>query len=384
MAEGGMTIAASAEAKRCGVNMTRAAEARRLCPDITLLQARPARYVKLHEAVKQSIEKHVPITTTYSIDEWAVRLLGPEREPAEAEALARRVKRQIFEDFDGALPCSVGLAPSRLLAKTACELHKPDGLTTLTMDEMPEKLASMKLSDIPGIGEGMDTRLRAADVDTPGKLWEMSRADCRRVWGSVQGEYFWSGFHGVDPVEPATRRRSMGHAHILPPKYRNLDGAYAILTRLLCKAAMRCRRDGYFAHRLRAHVSFESKLSWIDEIELPGVNDTPSVVEHLERLWMRGPGRWAEVAGVNEGFSTPKKVSVDLGGLASSSSTPGNLFPGADRPQRLSAALDAINLKFGPKIGRNAIYPGSMAAVAAYVMDDKIAFGRIPEEGIRM
>ncbi|MEM7626506.1 MAG: type VI secretion protein ImpB [Planctomycetota bacterium] len=376
LADGGMTIAASYEAKRCGVSMTRAAEARRLCPDITLLQARPARYVELHEAVKASIEKHLPITTTYSIDEWAVRLMGDERDPSHALALARRIKAQIAADFDGALPCSVGLAPSRLLAKTACECRKPDGLTVLTMDRMPGVLASMELRDIPGVGGGMDQRLRQNDVTTPAELWALSRADCRRIWGSVQGEYFWSGFHGVDPVEPTTHRRSMGHAHILPPKLRTEAGAYGILTRLLCKAIMRCRRDGYFAHRLRMHVSFENKTSWGDEIELPSVDDTPTALEHFERLWTRRP--WAALPG--EAAMTPKKVSVDLGGLTPSQSTPGHLFRQTDQPRKLSAVLDQVNRKFGA----HKLHPGSMTHVVDYQMDDKIAFGRIPEQDIAM
>ena len=402
LAAGGAVIAASYEAKAFGVSMTRAAEARRRCPGIALLQARPDRYVELHHAVKRSIEKHLPITTTYSIDEWAVRLMGEERTPTAARRLAARIQRQIDDDFDGALPCSVGLAPSRLLAKTACELHKPHGLTVLTMDRMPGILEPMELRDIPGVGSGMDLRLRQNDVTTPAELWALSRADCRRVWGSVQGEYFWSGFHGVDPVEPATHRRSMGHAHILPPQYRTESGAYGILTRLLCKAIMRCRRDGYFAHRLRVHVSFApapgnfagsppgnpaapghgEKHSgggggrWVQEIELPAVNDTPTVLEHFERLWARRP--WTALPGA--AAPTPHKVSVDLGGLTPARSTAGHLFRQTDQPRRLSAVLDQVNRKFGA----HKLHPGSMTHIVDYQMDDKIAFGRIPEQDIPM
>lgn len=376
LAGGGAVIAASYEAKAFGVSMTRAAEARRLCPEITLVQARPARYVELHHAVAKSIDKHLPITTTYSIDEWAVRLMGDERRPDRARELALRIKRQIAADFDGALPCSVGLAPSRLLAKTACELRKPDGLTVLTMEQMPGVLSRMALRDIPGIGSGMDARLRRNDIDTVEKLWRLTRADCRRIWNSVQGEYFHSGFHGVDPVEPPTHRRSLGHAHILPPQYRSLAGAHGIMTRLLCKAAVRLRHHGHVAHRLRVHVGFESKTTWADEIALPGVQDTPTILAHFERLWR--PMR-SEAGGYAD-QSVPRKVGVDLAGLTVSGGTPGHLFSEADRPLRLSETLDRINRKFGGQ----AIHPGSMHDVAHYEMDDKIAFGRIPDEAIGM
>jgi DNA polymerase-4 len=390
LASGGAVIAASYEAKARGVSFTRAAEARRLCPDITLLQARPARYVELHHAVAKSIDKHLPITKAYSIDEWAMELWGDERRPHRAEALGRRIKQQIAEDFDGALPCSVGVAPTRLLAKTACELHKPDGLTVLTLDRMPGMLASMKLQDIPGIGSGMETRLRKADVESVEKLWSLTEDDCRRVWGSVNGRYFWREFHGIHTEEVKTRRSSMGHAHILPPQYRNDAGAYAILTRLLCKAAMRCRREGYFAHHLRVVVAFDQNSDagyriWSDEIALPGVNDTPTVVEHLGRVWERRPWR-AVVASARPSpgeavrIGWPKKVSVDLLSLTPTGSTPGHLFAPAERPKQLSTVIDQINRRFGA----HKLHPGSMTHVVDYHMDDKIAFGRIPVEDAPM
>ena len=389
LAGGGAVIAASYEAKARGVSMgCRAAEARQRCPDITLLQARPDRYVQLHHAVAASIEKHLPITKGYSIDEWAMSLLGPEREVRGAVALARRIKAQIAADFDGALPCSVGIAPTRLLAKTACELHKPDGLTVITMDQMPAIVGrKMDLGDIPGIGEGMEKRLRMADVATVAQLWELSKADCRRIWGSVNGEYFWCGLHGVDTEEVKTRRSSVGHAHILPPELRHPEAAYGIMTRLLCKAAVRLRYMGYVAHHLRVHVSFTSPLAWSDEIALPAVQDTPTILQHLARL---NPMQVMQHAG---GFLTdhvpgtaspttdpPKKVSVELSGLTPLSETPGHLFPQADRPLNLSKALDAINMKHGG----HTIHPGTMQSVAKYKMDDKIAFGRVPEEWLKM
>ncbi|MEM1107484.1 MAG: type VI secretion protein ImpB [Planctomycetota bacterium] len=385
LAGGGAVIAASYEAKAKGIGMgVRAAEARRLCPGIELVQARPDRYVEIHHSIMTSIEKHVPITKTYSIDEWAIRLLGDERRVDQAVELAQRVKRQIADDHEGMLPCSVGLAPSRLLAKTACELQKPDGLTVLTLDRMPDILAPMSLTDIPGIGSGMHERLRSDDVTTPAELWALSKADCRRIWGSVQGEYFWMGFHGQHAEEVPTRRSSMGHAHILPPQYRNDAGAHGIMTRLLCKAVMRCRRDGYFAHRLTAHVSFTSGHRWADEIVLPAVHDTPTVLEHFERLWRRRPWRDACAAALPGETSRPlwepKKVSVDLGGLTPAGSTPGHLFAQTERADKLSAVIDRVNRKYKA----HALHPGSMTHVVDYRMDDKIAFGRIPEQDIAM
>src|SRR5882672_10099072 len=71
--EGTCIIAASADAKRLGVRVgTRVREARQLCPEIVLVRARPALYVKIHQAVGRSIDRCAPVHKVYSIDEWAI------------------------------------------------------------------------------------------------------------------------------------------------------------------------------------------------------------------------------------------------------------------------------------------------------------------------
>ena len=134
---------------------------------------------------------------------------------------------------------------------------------------------------------------------------------------------------------------------------------------------MRIRRSGHFARTLHARVKYQSDASWSADIELPATQDTPTVLQHFERLWVQRPPHPSDA---------PRSVSVDLGGLQTAASTTGNLFEQADRPQALSDVMDAINRKFGS----HAVHPGSMTEVVDYAMDDKIAFGRIPEEDIPM
>ncbi|NJN36759.1 MAG: hypothetical protein HC794_06490 [Nitrospiraceae bacterium] len=220
----------------------------------------------------------------------AIRLLRDEQQPERAITLARRIKAQVYSDLSPALRCSVGIASTRLLAKTACDLQKPDGLTCLTDNLLPDALAGLSITDIPGISTGISTRLRRAGVLSVTDLWELARGDCRRLWGSVQGEYFWCGLHGVDAAEPPTRRSSMGHAHVLPPVYRNEAGVHALLVRLLCKLGTRLRFHGYFAHQLHATSSaFQDPLQWARDIPLPCVQDTPTLLKHLDRLWSQRP-----------------------------------------------------------------------------------------------
>jgi DNA polymerase-4 len=374
--EGSCVIAASLGAKRRGIKTgTRVREARQLCPAIVLVKARPNIYVQVHHAILRSVECSAPVQKVYSIDEWAIRLLGEERRPDQAMQLGRQIKRKLLADFSPWLTGSIGIAPTRLLAKIACELKKPDGLVTLDANELPDRLEHLKLTDLPGIAEGMLQRLRAHAICTVRDLWNISCKDSKRIWNSVQGEAWWLGFHGHDEPEPLTHRRSMSHANMLAPEFRNDAGAHGVLVRLLCKAASRLRHHHYYAHRLHVSVRSYGGHAWYDQAPLQTTQDTLTILRQFESLWQKRP--WMDqsrFAGRKNAWGTLEKVSITLSGLTAAAFTPSPLFPQEERLRRLSQAMDQLDRRWGP----HTVYVGSLHEYR-HTMDDKIAFGRIPD-----
>src|SRR5438874_1461569 len=78
-------IAASYEAKKHGVKTgTRVSDARRLCPDLCVVEARPKLYVQTHHQIRAAIDSCLPVTTVASIDEMYCQLTGRERQPEAA------------------------------------------------------------------------------------------------------------------------------------------------------------------------------------------------------------------------------------------------------------------------------------------------------------
>jgi DNA polymerase IV len=357
-------IAASYEAKRHGVKTgTRVGDAKRLCPGIVLVQARPKIYVETHHAILRSVDKCAPVHKVYSIDEWAIRLVGEERKPAVAIELGKQIKRQLLADVGPYLTCSIGIATTRLLAKIASDLKKPDGLTVLDVADLPDRLDHFSLDDLCGIGHGMVARLDAHGIRSVRELWGISKQRAIEVWGSVSGASWWAGFHGYDEPEAATRRRSMSHANVLGPQFRNEQDAYGILVRLLCRLGARLRGDGYFAQYLRAHVKDVRGGHWSEGVGLPCVQDTPTLLRKFEMLWrQRGLGG-----------SAPLKVGVEVAELVPAAQVSQALFDEIEKPRRVSLAIDKINRNWGA----STIYFGSMHEYR-HRMDDKIAFGRIP------
>lgn len=364
--EGTCVIAASYDAKQLGVKTgTIVREARRLCPGIVIVKARPRIYVEVHHRILESVDKCAEVHRVYSIDEWAVRLRGDEQYSDRACTLAQEVKGRILEDFGPWMTCSIGIAPTRLLAKIASSLQKPDGLTVLAVGDMPGRVEHLALKSLCGIGLGMVARLDRHGVRTVRDLWDLSREQSVRIWGSVSGAQWWAGFHGVDEPEVPTRRHSMSHGNVLAPKFRSEEGAHGIMVRLLCKLAHRLRHGGYRARSLRISVKDEGGGCFTEEVALPSVNDTPTLLQEFYKLWRkRRPSPYPI-----------KKVDVCVAGLESASQVSRPLFAEIEKLERLSQALDRINDRWGA----SAVYFGPVHHYRQ-AMDNKIAFGRIPEE----
>jgi DNA polymerase-4 len=319
----------------------------------------------VHHRILQTVDKCAEVERVYSIDEWTVRLRGEQQRPEQAQRLAQDIKGEILKDFGPWMTCSIGIAPTRLLAKIASNLQKPNGLTVLPVGDLPSRLESLRLKDLCGISHGMLARLDQHGIRNIRELWEVSREQAVSIWGSVLGAQWWAGFHGHDEPEVPPRRRSMSHGNVLDPQFRNEEGARGILVRLVCKLAQRLRRSGYLAKSLRIAVKDVVGGRFSTEIDLPAVDDTPTLLQQFYKLWQRRP----------PGGYPIKKVDVCVGGLVLASQVSRPLFSEVEKLQRVSHTLDKINERWGS----SSVYFGPMHHYRQ-PMENKIAFGRIPDE----
>lgn len=123
-----VVIACSKEAKAAGCkNVMRVPEARQICPDLVLVTQRPDLYRCAHVALLNEISCEIPIETVKSIDELACKL--DKAAIADPAGLAKRIKDRIRKNVGDQITCSIGFAANRLLAKIACKVDKPNGVT---------------------------------------------------------------------------------------------------------------------------------------------------------------------------------------------------------------------------------------------------------------
>jgi DNA polymerase IV len=365
-------IAASAEAKALGIKTgTGVKEARAICPDLLIREARPDVYVKVHHKILEQVERIIPIDKVCSIDEVACRLMGPECIEVAARALGHRIQRAILENVGACLTASIGIAPSKMLAKTAADMQKPLGLTVLRQDQLPGRLLELKIDDFPGIGPSMRRRLYAAGVFEVSELWAMSAPRLRQIWHGIMGDHFWYALHGIDPPELETVRGSISHSHVLAKELRPLEAARPVARRLTAKCGSRLRRMGYVTSGLHLSVRAAEGGRAQAERQFSATADSFKLLEALDEMWAQC------VRQLNA--SRIKKVSVTCVKLICAD-TPPDLFgwsPKSEEDPRhmtLLHALDGLNQRFG----KDAITIGPRPKLHNFV-GAKIAFDRVPE-----
>ncbi len=371
LAETTCCIAASQEAKPFGIKTgTPVHEARRLCPGLEVVEARPERYVRCHHFLLKTIAECGVSPEMRSIDEVHCQLWGEWMEAESACRLVGRIKEAIRQKAGLQLTCSIGLAPNEFLSKTASDMMKPDGLVVLRLEDLPHKLHALELRDLCGIGTRMEARLRAHAIDSVEQLCATSREMLRTIWGGVEGERFHARLHGQHTEPRETERRTLGNSHILPPELRSEHGARSVLHRLTQKAAMRLRSFRCVAEGMSFFIKCRGHTQdWADEIRFAPTQDTVELIHVLDLLWERRPRTHS---------AAPFAVGVTFFGLKDETN---DMFPLLDRPahDRRRALLQAVD-KLNIEKGKNTVYfAGACGAVGYTPM--RIAFNRIPDPG---
>jgi DNA polymerase-4 len=357
-------LAVSYEGRAYGVKSGTAVwEAEQRCPGMTFVVGRHDRYVDVHHEIVKAVGRCAPVDRIMSVDEMSCKLIGDERRPEQAVAIGRRVKAEIRRRFDH-LTCSVGIGPNVMLAKVAGDMQKPDGLTLIEDRDLPGKLYQLKLTDFPGIGPRMEQRFLRSGITTVRQLVGLTARQLSAVWGStVHGERWFHLLRGEDVTDKPTKRRTVGHSHVLPPELRTDEGAHAVMSRLIHKAAARLRTIDYWAGALAVGVRYESGHRWDAGCHLPRCQDTLNLLLAFGELWKGRPT-----------VGRPHQVWMVLTDLVPTRSATPSLFEFDRQVTVLSHAMDRVNRTFG----KNSVHFGAIRGAEASA-PTRIAFNQVPE-----
>ncbi len=363
MADTGALIAASYEAKALGIRtLTKVGEAKRICPDIILVNGSHSVYSEFSHRIAAAVERCCPVAHTPSIDEMVCQLIGKECEPPQARRIALDVKQAIQDDVGETLRCSIGMAPNRYLAKIASDMQKPDGLIGLLPSQLPRAIAHLELRDLPGVGARTEARLQRKGITTMEQLLALDRPGMHTLWDSVWGDRLYHWLRGAEtgddgaPV-PSELQKSLGHSHVLGPEFRTDEGAWSVAHKLLHKASMRLRMEKFYTSSMsvtvkyaltreqqtkvasKQHTSGIQHTAWGMEARFAEAQDTLSLLDVLRKTWAQRPQ--------GELYARPFFVGVTLRELMPEDEHQATLFGDPDNRKELSATMDKLNLKYG-------------------------------------
>ncbi|HOA66072.1 MAG TPA: DNA polymerase IV [Phycicoccus elongatus] len=253
----GVVLSATYEARRFGVTSAMPmSRAQRLCPQATVLPPDHELYSRMSSAVMEIFRSVTPVLEPLSLDEafldvsGAIRRLGP---PATIGQLIRDTVHD-----EQRVTCSVGVAPSKFVAKLASGLAKPDGMVIVPVDEVVPFVQQLPVGALWGVGERTEEALLRLGLRTVADIAHTPLTTLTRALGDVGGRHLHDLSWGRDPrgVEQEQRERSIGSDETFA---HDLDDPALIHRHLLAlseRTASRVRKAGLAGRTISIKVRF--------------------------------------------------------------------------------------------------------------------------------
>jgi len=252
----GVVSAASYEARKYGIHSAMPLRtAGRLCPDAIFLDGHHEKYGQWSDRVATILAKFSPVVEMVSIDEAYLDLAGTKRLHGPPLAAADKLLRTITQNTS--LPCSGGLATTRLTAKVASDQAKPRGLVWVPPGCEAGFLAPLPVRKIPGIGEVTERALRALGIETVEHLAAISQEKLEKIFGQW-GTALYRKARGGDSYEFVidAEPKSISHNHTFGEDTDDANEMTALLSHLSQKACKRLREAGLAARTLTLTIRY--------------------------------------------------------------------------------------------------------------------------------
>ncbi|MGW5558660.1 DNA polymerase IV [Micromonospora sp. NPDC003944] len=345
----GVVSSASYEARRYGVRSampTRQARAR--CPHAVYLPPDFAAYTAASRAVMQIFRDVTPLVEPLSLDEAFLDVTGARRLFGSPATIARLIRRRVADEQ--ALTCSVGVAPTKFVAKLGSTRAKPDGLLVVPPAQVLDFLHPLPVDALWGVGERAAEALRRLGLSTVGDLAEAPVGMLRRAVGAASAAHLHELAWGRDPrgVSPEHVDKSIGAEVTFDVDVADPLEIRRALLALSAKVGVRLRGSGQVGRT----VSLKVRLANFRTVNRSRTLDVPTDTarEMFDTVW-------ALYTALDPGERI-RLVGVRVEGLASAQGAPRQLTLGA--PERgwreAEAAADAAAARFG----RSVIGPASL------------------------
>lgn len=334
---GSCFITCSYEARNYGIKTgTRLREAKRLCPDVIQVPARPQRYAEVSANIMQALQVVTPDIEVFSVDEAFLDVTYCQKiyqHPLDAGRLAKQTIQQV-----SGLTCSIGVSGDKTTAKYAAKKDKPNGLSAVPPWRARAYLHDVPVTELSGIAKGIGRYLNQRGVFVCGDMENLPISELARRFGNL-GRRIWYMAQGLDPDpihQTVAAPKSVGHSKVMPPNTSSLAVLKTYLHHMAEKVAARLRRHNFEARHYL--VGFLTEYGWVaDKLQTDvATNDgrlLKNIINDFLRLTWRGQGCFQ----VRVVALDPKDQGHQLA-----------LFEQCDsKHQQINHAMDRINQRYG-------------------------------------
>ncbi|MCM3704616.1 MULTISPECIES: DNA polymerase IV [Cytobacillus] len=256
----GIIVTCSYEARKFGVKTTMPLwEAKKLCPQLIIMKPNFERYRAASMGMFDILREYSSLVEPVSIDEGYVDITDSYEFGSPIE-IAGTIQKQVFQQLD--LPCSIGVAPNKFLAKMASDMKKPMGITVLRKRDVPRILWPMEVEEMHGVGTKTGEKLRNLNITTIGELAKADEIVLKAALG-INGPRLKQKANGqdhrkVDP-ESASEFKSVGNSTTLPRDVSNQRELFRVFEKLAAQVSSRLKRKKVMAVSLGITIRYKDR-----------------------------------------------------------------------------------------------------------------------------
>lgn len=341
----GIIVTSSYAARKLGIKTgMQVRQALKLCPDLLLLRPDFDLYRNFSRRFMQIVYGYSPMVESMSIDECFVDITGSKQFGTPLE-IAHSIQTKIMQELK--LPCSIGVAPNKLLAKMGSDMKKPKGITVLRLRDVPSVFWDKPCNYLYGIGKKTAEKLTRLGIHTLGQLAVADEGLLSKHFG-ILGAHLKRAANGIDPslVNPEQEQsKSIGHTTTLPRDYTDRIEIHRVLLNLADQVARRLRKQELMTSTIQITIRDPEMRTITRSLTLP----TPT--EHMDDIYRTScqlyDHQW-------EDGNPVRLLGITLQNLTSKEDTyvQLDLFDYEKQPRRenLNRVMDGLRDKFGENV----------------------------------
>ncbi|MFT8322460.1 MAG: DNA polymerase IV [Bacillus sp. (in: firmicutes)] len=285
----GIIVTCSYEARKFGVKTTMPLwEAKKLCPNLHIMKPNFERYRKASLGMFTILNEFTTIVEPVSIDEGYLDITNSYDLGSPIE-IAETIQKCLIERLD--LPCSIGIAPNKFLAKMASNLKKPMGISIIRKRDVPSCLWPMDVEEMHGVGKKTAEKLKTLGIFTIRDLANGDSLQLKAILG-INGLRLKDRANGednriVDP-EAADEFKSIGNSTTLPKDVANQQELFQVLQSLAYKVATRMKKKHVHTKTLSITIRYGDRKNYSKSMKLDNpIKMEQEIVEKSKELFLK-------------------------------------------------------------------------------------------------